>query len=922
MTHELNEPNPTIGDEDIDENLDEDLTSSSDESVDMANSNIGQVEPFIVGKHDWTLYVERVQEYLVANGISTEEKKRAVLVTLMGSEAYELLASLVAPDKPSTKKFDDIIATMEKYLKPKPLVIAERFKFHKRSQKEGETVAQYLAELKRLAERCNFGQFLEDALRDRLVCGLRSEAIQRRLLAEEELTLKKAHDVAYSMETATKQASELHGHASTQGSADTAHFLKSTCYRCGKTGHSSNSCYFKDQNCRKCGKKGHIAKVCRSSSSVSKSKDKESKDKEKDKTTSTSKQKLNNHKMELNSQTHDTPNLEALFNVDNSTTPVITVTPTVNGIQLPMELDTGASVSLISERTWREQFQAAPLESTSVVLKTYTGQNLRVLGQLTVDVQYEQQRNSLPLLVVTGQGPPLLGRNWLAHIRLNWQQVRLSINTLSTDIDQLLDKYKDVFSPELGTLKGIYAKLTLKPNADPKIFKPRPVPYALRDAIERDLERLESLGVIEKVSYSDWAAPIVPVPKPDGSIRICGDYKVTINPLLKVDQFPVPKAEDLFSTLAGGKYFSKLDLTNAYQQVVLDPASRQYVTISTHKGLYRYHRLPFGVSSAPAIFQQTMEKILQGLPMVVVYIDDILITGRTKEEHLQNLSQVLARLSEYGLKLKKQKCYFLEDSVEYLGYVIDSNGLHATPAKVEAILNAPSPKNVTELRSFLGLVNYYGKFIKNLSTLTHSLNALLQKKVVWNWSKQCQKAFEELKSKLASTEVLAHYDPDLPIKLDCDASAYGIGAVVSHVLPDKTERPIAYASRTLTSSEKNYPQIEKEALALVYGVKKFHQFLYGRHFILVTDHKPLTAILGPKKGLPTLAAARLQRWAMFLSAYQYDLEFRTTDKHCNADGFSRLPISTPSASDDIANVCSIFNVNQVAILPVDSSQLR
>ena len=165
MTHELNEPNPTIGDEDIDENLDEDidenldedidenldedLKSSSDESVDMANSDIGQVEPFIVGKHDWTLYVERVQEYLVANGISTEEKKRAVLVTLMGSEAYELLASLVAPDKPSTKKFDDIIDTMEKYLKPKPLVIAERFKFHKRSQKEGETVAQYLAELKR-----------------------------------------------------------------------------------------------------------------------------------------------------------------------------------------------------------------------------------------------------------------------------------------------------------------------------------------------------------------------------------------------------------------------------------------------------------------------------------------------------------------------------------------------------------------------------------------------------------------------------------------------------------------------------------------------------------------------------------------------------------------------------------------------------
>jgi len=216
-----------------------------------------------------------------------------------------------------------------------------------------------LAELKRLAERCSFGEFSEDALSDRLVCGLRSKAIQRKLLAEEELTLKKAH--AYSMETATRQASELHSHGSNQGSAETAHFLQSACYRCGKTGHSSNSCHFKDQNCRKCGKKGHVAKVCRSSSSVSKSKEKETKHKEKDKTTAAPK---HNHKVEVSSQTHDTPNLEVLFNVYNSATSGITVTPTVNGIQLPMELDTGASVSLISEKTWKEQFHAIPLGST------------------------------------------------------------------------------------------------------------------------------------------------------------------------------------------------------------------------------------------------------------------------------------------------------------------------------------------------------------------------------------------------------------------------------------------------------------------------------------------------------------------------------------------------------------------------------
>ena len=215
------------------------------------------------------------------------------------------------------------------------------------------------------------------------------------------------------------------------------------------------------------------------------------------------------------------------------------------------------------------------------------------------------------------------------------------------------------------------------------------------------------LGVIEKVNYSDWAAPIVPVPKPDGSIRICGDYKVTINPSLLVDHFPVPKAEDLFSTLAGGKKYSKLDLSQANQQVLLEPDSRKYVTINTHKGLYRYNRLPYGVASAPAVFQQIMEKLLQGLPKVVVYIDDILVTGNSDEEHLENLESVFKRLSEYGLRLKKEKCLLMQPSVEYLGYIIDSEVLHATPKKVEAILQAPRPRNVPELRSFLGLVTYY-----------------------------------------------------------------------------------------------------------------------------------------------------------------------------------------------------------------------
>ena len=218
------------------------------------------------------------------------------------------------------------------------------------------------------------------------------------------------------------------------------------------------------------------------------------------------------------------------------------------------------------------------LTEVDLSLATYTGKRLKVLGQVCVQVEYEGQRVSLPLIVVDGHGPSLFGRNWLSKILLNW----MSIKQVSTELEHLLRKYRDAFNNELGTLNGIKATLVVRENATPKFFKPRLVPYAIRGAIEGDLERLESLGVIEKVHYSDWATPIIPVPKADGSVHICGDYNVTVNPVLKIDQFPVPKPEDLFASLTGGKKFTKLDLSHAYQQVLFDPESQKYVTINTH----------------------------------------------------------------------------------------------------------------------------------------------------------------------------------------------------------------------------------------------------------------------------------------------------------------------------------------------------
>lgn len=585
-----------------------------------------------------------------------------------------------------------------------------------------------------------------------------------------------------------------------------------------------------------------------------------------------------------------------------------------------MLLDTGAALTIISERKYNESLRGLPLEPSTLRLRSYTGDAIPVLGEAQVPVTYEDQTLTLPLVVVHGDRPALLGRNWLRHIRINWSNIfSLTEPAARNGLDSLLAKHKMLFSDQLGTVKGIKVAIHVKPECAPIFFKPRPLPYALREVVEKELEALEKRGTITKVDRSSWAAPIVVVPKKDKSVRLCGDYKVTVNRCIQPETYPLPSAEDLFATLAGGKYFSKIDLTSAYQQLELEPNSKVYTTITTHKGLYRYNRLPFGISTAPSIFQRSMDQILQGLEHVVCYLDDILVTSSTLEDHLQLLDRVLARLTANGIRANLRKCEFLKSSMEYLGYRIDAQGLHPTESKVQAIQNAPSPSNVMELRSFLGLLNYYGRFLTGLSTILKPLHQLLEKDSRWKWTSECEKAFKEAKESLLRSKWLTHYDPSKPLCLACDASPSGVGAVISHIMPNGDEVPIACASRTLSPSERNYAQIEREALGIVFGVKKFHKYLYGRKFTLITDHKPLTAIFNTQTAIPSLAALRMQRWALTLLSYNYDIVYRKSKEHGNADALSRLPLDLASSDPD--EDTSVLQVSNVELLPVTSHQI-
>lgn len=269
---------------------------------------------------------------------------------------------------------------------------------------------------------------------------------------------------------------------------------------------------------------------------------------------------------------------------------------------------------------------------------------------------------------------------------------------------------------------------------------------------------------------------------------------------------------------------------------------------------------------------QSGKKPCQGCKGVVYYLDDILITGATREEHVQNLRNVMARLQKFGLRVNASKCKYFQPELEFLEHMITPLGIPSTNQRILDVLQAPVPTSKSELKSFLGLMTYNAKFIPSVASLLHPLYQLLRKDSHWNWSTKCQDTFDKAKALVSEALVLVHYDVNRPIKLYCDASARGVGAYLIHVVYGE-EKPVAYVSRTLSSAEVNYAHIEREVLAIIFGVKRFNQYLYEREFILVTDHRPLCKLLGHADGVSSLAAAHMQRWEMILSAYLYKIEY-------------------------------------------------
>ena len=732
-------------------------------------------------------------------------------------------------------------------------------------------MAAYIVEMQKLARTCKFGDSLQENLRDSIAHGVRDENLKRKLFEDKTLTYRKLMEICSAWEetqTGLKVEKETIQVSGNVGGERQINRVRKTyhqnqnarenCKCCGKPYHTREKCRYRNCVCNYCSIKGHLESICWKKKTGAEKVNVEKSDKKKSgsfqnidkagKKTETSNRNKKVHNVETRrtgSDEDDDIFVRKLYSI--RTISVESKKPTfleveVENVKLRMELDNGADISCINAELYEKEFKNCPLLETTSVQMAYDNHTFEMLGYITVNAKLQGNiASKLKLYVVKNGSHPLIGREWFEPLGIELSVKINAMKAVSESADDVIKKFTevefpDVFSEKLGRYKFTKASLVLREGAKPKYCRPRPLPFSIREKVTAELERLIKAGVLVPVKVSDWGTPIVPVGKSNGDVRVCGDYKITVNPELVVDRFPLPKIEDLFLQIADSEFFTTFDLAHAYQQIELDEDARKILTLSTLIGLLEPTVLMFGIASAPGIFQREIEKVMAGLECVASFLDDVIIGGKNFEHHKQLCREVLKRFRNEGLTINRKKCVFFKTTLKYLGFCVDKKGISMDPDKVEAIVKAPQPKTKKEVQAFIGMLAYVIKFIPNAAEVLRPLYDLIKKEAPEKvkTSEEIISALVKVKKLVQESTYLAHFDPNKPIVLRCDASPVGVGGVLLHII-DEEEVPIAYTSRTLSAAEKVYAEIDREALAIVYCVQKFDKYIYIWYKICVRD---------------------------------------------------------------------------------------
>ncbi len=837
----------------------------------------------------WEQWKTSFETYLLAMGLDgvPTKRKMAILLHCLGAEGQRVFRTLGDADN-----YAAAITLLDRHFEKKQSLPLKRLQFRQRRQRAGESIAQYAADLRGLAKPCCFGALSDEMIRDQLIEKTNNTLVRERLLLEDDdLTLEKAIILASQIESTAQCAAKLntahessvssggmiqectqvHGaEADVSSSADIQYArpqVQLRCGNCGSTRHSSRAPDFpaRGQTCRRCQKLNHFAKWCRSAP-------------------------VQAHAQRNPRSNTTTPAI--IHSINTNSAGFSTCAVNIAESCIPLILDTGAKVSLLNMSTYDRFLPHLPLQPPSLNLFGYGSSAIDVIGLIHAPVQYDNKALPNFPFHITRHGSNILGLDLFMSLDFSLLDNKgAQILTVSCPWQQEW--------PTLFEGLGCFTAFTHQPLLDPTVklvIQPlRRIPLALREEVTAELIKLQAEGIIEPVDASPWVSNLTVAKKKSGGLRVCVDLR-SVNKAVIPDRYPLPSIEELTTHFHGSTIFSKLDLRQGYLQVPLHPDSRNLTAFVTHTGVFRYTRMPFGLSSAPSCFQTIMSTILAGVPGTAIYLDDVIVHAPNAVVHEQRLRATFAALSQHNLTLNMEKCLFAVPEVDFVGFHVSSEGLSPLHSNIEAIHQVPEPSSAAQVASFLGMTTYYMRFLPQYSTITYPLRQLLKKDAPWTWSSACSDAVRTLKELLTNPPVLAHFSLDCPTLVTCDASATAAGAVLSQ-LQNGIERPVAFASRAFSLTEQKYSTGERESLACVWACERWHAYLYGRKFTLRTDHQALSALMSPSgSGHKPL---RMYRWTDRLQQYDFTIQYTSGRDNVVADLLSRS-VSSPIASCQVA----------------------